>query len=34
MPHLTLEYTRNLNLPAPSRTLAALNAALAASGLF
>lgn len=34
MPHLTLEYTRNLNEPDPSRALAALNAAMAASGLF
>ena len=34
MPHLTLEYTRNLNLPDASATLAALNAAMAGSGLF
>jgi 5-carboxymethyl-2-hydroxymuconate isomerase len=34
MPHLTLEYTRNLNLPDPSAALAALNAAMAGSGLF
>lgn len=34
MPHLTLEYTRNLKLPDASVTLAALNAAMAGSGLF
>lgn len=34
MPHLTLEYTRNLTGFDPSHTLAALNQAMADSGLF
>lgn len=34
MPHLTLEYTRNLGRLDPSAALAALNAAMAGSGLF
>jgi 5-carboxymethyl-2-hydroxymuconate isomerase len=34
MPHLTLEYTRNLTNFDPTRTLAALNQAMADSGLF
>lgn len=34
MPHLTLEYTRNLSAFNPSRALAAVNAAMFDSGLF
>lgn len=34
MPHLTLEYTRNLNNFDPAHTLAALNQAMFDSGLF
>lgn len=34
MPHLTLEYTRNLSNFNPTRALAALNAAMFDSGLF
>lgn len=34
MPHLTLEYTRNLDALDPVATLQRLNAALLASGLF
>lgn len=34
MPHLTLEYTRNLDHFDPARTLAAINQAAFASGLF
>jgi len=34
MPHITLEYTRNLQNFAPTTVLAALNGALFASGLF
>lgn len=34
MPHLSLEYTRNLSGFDPARALAAINAAACASGLF